>query len=66
MNKGTVKSKRRPRTRKDVDINENPDYGPGAEEVSPRRYTAVSPQEAGTDGKILENGQQRSSCCVIL
>ncbi|ETO32925.1 hypothetical protein RFI_04188, partial [Reticulomyxa filosa] len=102
LNKGTVKSKRRPRTRKEVGVNENPDYGPvnqkiytyllfyilctkiflivntmfvfvtcmqGAEEVSPRRYTAVSPQEAqkgGEAGKPEEAQQERTSCCIIM
>jgi len=64
MNRSTVKSKRRPRTRKEAGVNENPDYGPGAEEVSPRRYTAVSPQEASH--KPEEPHQERTSCCTIM
>jgi len=69
MNKSTIKSKRRPRTQKKVGVDENPDYGPGAEEVSPRRYTAVSPQDAQGDGsgnKPEEPHQERTSCCTIM
>jgi len=71
MNKSTVKSKRRPRTRKEVDMKENPDYGPGAEEVSPRRYTAASAQEATkgrNKGEETEEDapQETSRCCTIM